>query len=259
MALLWMGTFLTEVRSLQHATTRRISYTNLRRCRTKDHSSQISGTALVNVFSGCDFTNRKDIFPAIAGVARRVHEFTKHRYLAGLWEEVLCCGLLWTPDTTIVFEPWRRPASLRQLLQTLKNSTRSIAPSWSWASRRSRANFLITNQVNTTCRMRLHLRAEFDILECRFLVDGVNPFGRIDAASISLFGSAISVDPSSLASMQWAFHVNSNQLFELYPGLFTLIKPDLKARNPHKATGTKKQMRQHFQLLLIASCCPDCT
>jgi hypothetical protein len=114
---------------------------------------------------------------------------------------------------------------------------------------------MITNKINTTCRIRLHLRAEFKILESRVLVDGVNPYGRIGGASISLFGLMIKLSLGSLASMRWVGY--RYQLCELFPGLFALIQPDWKPIGFSEATGIKKQMRAHFQLLLIASCCSD--
>ncbi|KAH8756312.1 heterokaryon incompatibility protein-domain-containing protein, partial [Diaporthe sp. PMI_573] len=212
--------------------------------------------SLIPAFSRSNFTDRKDTFPAIAGVARRVHEFINQKYLAGLWEEDLCCGLLWTPCRRILDSISRRPqASLQQVLQTIEKSATLIGPSWSWASRRARSEFMITNKTNATSRIRLHLRAEFKTLESRVLIDGVNPYGRINGASITLLGSMIRLSPGSLASMQ---RVSCRyQLCELFPGLFALIQPDWDPVKISGATGIKKKMRAHFQLLLTASCCSD--
>lgn len=208
---------------------------------------------LVTVISPSNFTDRRDRLPAIAGIARLVQEFTKHRYLAGLWEEDLCCGLLW--NTTSAFPLFRSrftPASLRQLLKITKKAD-SIAPSWSWASRRSHLKFRITNQTDMTCRVRRHLRADFEILQSRVLVDGVNTYGRIRSASICLFGATIGLHPSSLASIQRT--VDGLQR-EILPGFWAFVQPDWKPIWPRN-TGTKKRMRAHFQLLLISSCCSD--
>lgn len=212
--------------------------------------------SLVSEFSPSNFTDRRDIFPAIAGVARRVHEFTKHRYLAGLWEEDFYCGLLWSPDLRSEHSmPRIPPASLRQVLRIIKRSTHSIAPSWSWASRRSSLIFLITDQFNTTCRVRRHLRAEFTILESRVIVNGINPYGRIDNASISLFGSTLRLSPDSLSPIVQRMNPRL-QLCELFPNLCVFVRPDW-APKAARASGIKKHMRTHFQLLLIASCCSD--
>lgn len=212
---------------------------------------------LITIVSPSNFTDQRDIFPALAGIARRVHEFTKNRYLAGLWEEDLCCGLLWTPTDPGIRELEHPliPASLGQLLRIIRKSTNSIAPSWSWASRRTGFRFLVSDRTHqTTCRVRRHLRAEFHDMQPHVLIDGVNPYGRIGSARISLSASIITLNPSSLASMRR--EVNDELLCEPFPGLFALIQPDWEPIVFDKATGIKKQMRPHLQLLLVASCCP---
>lgn len=208
---------------------------------------------LVTMINPSNFTDRRDTLPAIAGVARRVHEFTKHRYLAGLWEEDLCCGLLWDAQpTTHRFFSRFTPASLRQLLKVIKK-VGSIAPSWSWASRRSHLEFRITNQNGLTCRVRRHLRPDFKILQSRVLVDGVNMYGRIKRASISLFGSTIGLLPGSLASTKRKAGILE---WEILPGFWALVRTDWFPKGL-RATGIKRQMRVQFLLLLIASCCSD--
>ncbi|KAL9617018.1 MAG: hypothetical protein Q9160_008172 [Pyrenula sp. 1 TL-2023] len=62
-------------------------------------------------------TDQSDIFPAIEGLARRMHHDRLGRYLAGLWEADLVYGLLWEPKDKGV----RQPIAYQ-------------APSWSWAS-----------------------------------------------------------------------------------------------------------------------------
>lgn len=210
---------------------------------------------LVTAISSSAFTDQRDTFPAIAGVARRVHEFTKYRYLAGLWEEDLCCGLLWTVTLTLGDKRWSRPTSLRQVLRTITKSTNVIAPSWSWASRQSAVKFMITNKVLTTCRMRRHLRAEFDILESRVSVDGVNQYGRINNASMSLFGPTINLTRNPPAIMQRVSY--DYLLCEIFPDFFAVFIPDWAPLDPFRVAGIKKKMREQLQLLLIASCCSE--
>lgn len=208
---------------------------------------------LVTVISAAAFTDQRDTFPAIAGIARRVHEFTKYRYLAGLWEEDLCCGLLWmsTPNTRDRNRP--RPASLRQLLRINAKTNNLIAPSWSWASTRLPVEFMITNQINITCRVRRHLRAEFVIQKSCVSIDGVNPYGRINNASISLSGLTMSLTRDSPAPMQ---RVGFNLLLcEVLPDLCIFFEPDWTPVLPSDATGLKSQMGSQLQLLLISSCC----
>lgn len=210
---------------------------------------------MVTIMNPSNFTDRRDTLPAIAGIARRVHEFTKHRYLAGLWEEDLSCGLLWMPDETS--DPLisrYTPTSLRQLIQIIKKQANSIAPSWSWASRRSLLELRIQKETAQTCRVRSHLRAEFEVLQSRVLVDGVNAYGRIKSASISLSGSMIRLTPGLLAPSRR--DSMADQLYEIFPDLFAYIQTDWGPVK-FKAKGIKKQMQAHFHLLLIASCCSD--
>lgn len=208
---------------------------------------------LVTVVNPSNFTDRRDILPAIAGVARRVHECTKHRYLAGLWEEDLCCGLLWDfVATSDHVGPRFSPASLPQLLEIIKEAN-SIAPSWSWASRRMGLGFKITNQDHMTCRVRRHLRADFKILQSRVLVDGVNTYGRIRSASISLFGARIGLLPDALASTK---RLKGNLQCEILPGFWAFVRTDW-VPSSFRATGIEKPMQVQSQLLLIASCCSD--
>lgn len=209
--------------------------------------------SMVPAISTSNFTDQRDILPAIAGVARRVHEFTGHQYLAGLWKEDLCCGLLWILDVRAPRPPY--PASLRQTLQIIRKSATLIGPSWSWASRRSRSEFMITNKTNRTCRIRRHLRAEFDLLESHVLADGVNPYGRINEASITLLGSTINLSQDSVAAMRL-------KLCEVFPSLFVFVQPDwdpIITATKRRPTGISKQMRAHFHLLIVASCCSDCS
>lgn len=210
---------------------------------------------LVAVISPSNFTDRRDILPAIAGVARRVHEFTKHRYLAGLWEEDLFCGLLWdTRPSTDHLIRRSTSASLPQLLKAIKKAD-SIAPSWSWASRRSFLEFRIANQSLMTCRVRRHLRADTRILQSRVLVDGVNPYGRIRSASISLFGATMGLYQNSL-KLAFTRTMIDNLHCEILPGFWAFVTTDWKSMRP-RATGIKRRMRMQLQLLLIASCCSD--
>ncbi|KAJ0114128.1 HET-domain-containing protein [Diaporthe amygdali] len=148
---------------------------------------------LVKDFSNSNFTNVRDTFPAIAGIARSIQEFTKHQYLAGLWEEDLCCGLLW-------------------------NTSR---------------------EINVGKRR----------------VDGVNPYGRIRSASISLFGPMIRIKPGSMPSVDR----QGNRLWvcELFPDCLAILQPDWTPIEPHRTTGIGKRMQAQVQLLLISSCCSD--
>lgn len=211
---------------------------------------------LVSIISRLHFTDPRDIFPAVAGVVRKMRGFTKYRYLAGLWEEDLCCGLLWTPYLQVFKGPQseRAPICLRHLLRRIQRSENWIAPSWSWARTWSRLRFMITNQSSMTCRVRRHLRAEFNTLESRVVVDGVNAYGRINSASISLRGSAIKLSKGTLAPKL----LSHSQVCKLSSGFYIFIWHDWRPLPPFKSTGIKRKLQARLQLLLIASCCSDC-
>ncbi|KAH8679566.1 heterokaryon incompatibility protein-domain-containing protein [Tricladium varicosporioides] len=74
-----------------------------------------------NSYSGRHFTNQSDRLPALTGFAKEWENMINNggksdRYVAGLWEKDMPCGLLWRPQS---------------------NSSRPLdyaSPSWSWAS-----------------------------------------------------------------------------------------------------------------------------
>lgn len=69
---------------------------------------------IIDRYSGTNLTNPSDRLPALAGIARRQHEATGGRYLAGMWREKLVFQLPW-----YVFSERRKRPAWR-------------APSWSW-------------------------------------------------------------------------------------------------------------------------------
>lgn len=210
--------------------------------------------ALVAQLVRLQFTNGQDIFPAVAGIARRVQETTSYQYLAGLWEEDLCWGLLWSAGEGGNAEtPPRRPVSLRQLLHYLQSSAYQIAPSWSWASHRD--IFFMVNRAFYTCQVRSHLRSEFKLLKSFALVDAGNPYGRVRSASISLIGATIGLPPGSMPSIDSVGNQRWN--CEVYPGMFASVMPDWVPIETWRSTGISKRMQSQLQLLLVCSCCSE--
>lgn len=208
---------------------------------------------LVAAFDEPDFTDARDTFPAIAGIARRVQEFTKQRYIAGLWEEDLFCGLLWnTKDLGGRVTRRPSPVSLWQALEILEEPRYLIAPSWSWARRHSLGHFMITNRINFTCRVRSHLRAEFELVESCVLVDGVNRYGRIGSASISMIGPTIRFPPDSAS-----YRDPNHWICEPFPDQFVILHPDWKVYQHAPYIDIREEMHAQLQLLLIASCCSE--
>ncbi|KAI1266116.1 heterokaryon incompatibility protein-domain-containing protein [Xylariaceae sp. FL1019] len=80
---------------------------------------------LVTAYTSCGLTYQKDKLVAIEGLIRRISQHTGHRAIAGIFEDVLHAGLLWSACD----EP-------------LEKITEIQAPSWSWASRKGRINYM---------------------------------------------------------------------------------------------------------------------
>jgi hypothetical protein len=124
-------------------------------------------------------TNPQDKFPAISGIASRIHEVTGSQYFAGLWidnfMEDLCWQRICKPNRC---EPsWVLPTSYR-------------APSFSWASVEgsvwySYGIFFVDWTYHTA------------VLERSCSLSGKNPFGKVDSASIKMCGPLLSALLSS--------------------------------------------------------------
>lgn len=75
---------------------------------------------VIGIYGCLNLTKITDKLPAIAGIARQVQLRTGDVYLSGLWKSDIERGLQW----------YYQPASIL----TRPSSSRSRAPSWSWAS-----------------------------------------------------------------------------------------------------------------------------
>jgi hypothetical protein len=78
---------------------------------------------VVRYYSQGKLTKPSDKLVALSGVAERVQEATKLRYLAGLWKETLPLDLLW-----YVVRPYDRG------ITNYERPSEYRAPTWSWAS-----------------------------------------------------------------------------------------------------------------------------
>jgi len=86
----------------------------------------------VQEYSGLKLSVLTDKLPAISAVARRIQEYEKGNYVAGVWMENLAEGIAWTAQSL-------GDRSLRRTTQEF------VAPSWSWASFHTRVTFLRTD------------------------------------------------------------------------------------------------------------------
>lgn len=83
---------------------------------------------VVQMYSGLKLSILADKLPAISALAHRVQEYTEDGYVAGLWMEDLAEGIVWNT------QPYNIPSR--------RTTSRSVAPSWSWASAHAVITFL---------------------------------------------------------------------------------------------------------------------
>lgn len=211
-----------------------------------------------------ELTDNLDVFPAISGIARMFAEVTSHQYLAGLWTEDLHCGLLWNTQSLFFATSHRqRPVSLLHLLRALSTSSK-VAPSWSWASRRNFGDFMMYSS-HLTCRYRTHLKPRIAVENTTAKIDGANPFGRVQTASITLRGNAMMI-PANSVPLTWAGIGMEIEEFEpgsvprwickLSNSSVVYIYHDWTPKSP-TATGLRPKLHKYLKLLPIADCCAD--
>ncbi|TLD11687.1 hypothetical protein PspLS_11776 [Pyricularia sp. CBS 133598] len=190
------------------------------------HYRPLKWQQVVEQYTEMQLSFHHDVFPALSGVAALfVHHapdssewgWEQDEYLAGLWKMDLHCTLLWYSR-----DPECLPASgLRELLGSLRSltgrydidsagaalggksaaSSSFTAPTWSWASRKYAINFAISNgNGRPLCQQRFHMWPEYDLIRADVRVRGVNPFGRLDAASLRVAAKLLRLPPGSLTS-----------------------------------------------------------
>lgn len=131
------------------------------------------------------YTFDTDKLPALSGMAKVCAELTGdtcHDYLAGLWREDLPFGLLWFPICT-----WMEKynINLQQLTDQLRQPSQYISPSWSPI----RLNFLrIKNGIWGRFIRRADLITRCTINEARTMVEGENPWGRVQGGFVRIRG-----------------------------------------------------------------------
>jgi hypothetical protein len=127
----------------------------------------VQGYALLNL----SFT--KDIFPALAGLAKTVQQMTHDVYLAGLWKSSLHLGLAWC---------WAQPA---ERLHRQKRPAEWRAPTWSWAS--------IQGGVGVTWEgtLGIYRTPLIEILDVFCHHTSPDPLGALDSAWLKPSGSYV--------------------------------------------------------------------
>ncbi|KAI9154898.1 putative protein of unknown function with het domain [Paramyrothecium foliicola] len=230
---------------------------------------------VVSHFRRLQWTDPRDLFPGLSGIAFKFYQLTHDDYLAGHWINDLGCSLIWTPGTqdhTLGFE------SLEQLVEYLAVPNIQNTPSWSWASRPVFGRFTISMSTNTRCRIRTHLRPEFRILRASASIEGVNDFGRINGATLSVSGRMVQLPRKLLSEWEPESSVNKwystlNEGYRIFVSQdwqpewdvpFTGDTPIGRASWNEPLTtkdvppsGTTEDQDLQLMLLLISSCCSE--
>ncbi|KAK3902499.1 heterokaryon incompatibility protein-domain-containing protein, partial [Staphylotrichum tortipilum] len=134
-----------------------------------------------------------DRLPALAGLAQRVFESTGSRYLAGLWQDDLHLGLLWhSPRTTEI---------LSERLSSLRASTGSGAPSWSWVSQRGRIEY--SSPLFRYFSTQRRVRKEYTAIDAETTLKGacLNQFGDVTSGIIRVRGKVADVPTDCMLDM----------------------------------------------------------
>ena len=197
------------------------------------------------------WTHERDLFPALSGIAAAFSKATNDRYMAGHWLGDLACNLLW--------HTYDKPDTIHDVLERLSRGNVQSAPSWSWASQLEHHECAMTVINNMRCRIRSHVRQEFEVLEARLLLDGSNPFGTIKQASLRLSGKVIPFpETSDLARTQFIqtewYKTDQDQWIYIEPD-WTLCGPFVPASEPDSGLSVPFEETKQLKLLLVSSCC----
>jgi len=123
---------------------------------------------LVDHFTNRSLTDQHDKLPAIAGLARQMHNATAASYWAGLWSDTFPRALLWW-----ILDRYHS-------LDPVKCISRRIvpyqAPTWSWAS--------VTGRVMLAHR-ETALISDLEDFTLSVVPKGIDPYGSLQSASIT--------------------------------------------------------------------------
>jgi hypothetical protein len=137
---------------------------------------------IIESYSKCALTYRRDKLVAISGIARKIQLQTNEQYIAGMWREGLEGQLCWTTKL-----PKRGCISDRSVYR---------APSWSWAA----TDHVIQRGIPDPRRSLV------EILHVDISLAGDDPFGEVVNGELTLSCSA-------LLSASITYHTGSYQTF----------------------------------------------
>ena len=194
------------------------------------------------------WTDERDLFPAMSGITAAFSKAINDRYLAGHWLGDLACSLLWY---TLALRN-----TINEVLENLSEHNTQSAPSWSWASRHDYQACVMSASDDMCCRIRSHIRQEFEVVETKVSLDGRNSFGRLKQASLLLSGSIIpfpEIPDPGWTEEGGSFLYNTNR------GYWIAVMPDW---NPEVVYHSAEPITiepldgmAQTELFLVSSCC----
>jgi hypothetical protein len=119
--------------------------------------------SIIEEYSTQQLTFQKDIFPAIQGIAKRLHRNCASIYYAGFWSSNFHVDMVWqTADPQVTLQPdvWR-------------------APSWSWAS-------VVGGVIWSSPRFHLEMRPIAHLIDISTTPVGEDPLGELRSGFIRL-------------------------------------------------------------------------
>jgi hypothetical protein len=129
---------------------------------------------IVEKYTARSLTVAADKFPAISGIASKIHKATSSGYLAGLWKGNLASDLLWSAP------PLESAKTYRFALEEWR------APTFSWASLDTPVTY-----TNLDDEELESFAPAIALVASAVTPKGLNPLGTISDASITLRGSII--------------------------------------------------------------------
>ncbi|KAJ4301388.1 hypothetical protein N0V90_003480 [Kalmusia sp. IMI 367209] len=137
---------------------------------------------VVQHYANLSLTNEGDVFPALQGLAMRMHDecFRTSAYLAGLWEQSIIADLSW------YYALSREKNDLPMRPQTWR------APSWSWASLKNRSDetaptngHLMWANPATKIEVQQRTLRDHETLYATYLGASIDPAGESQFGALS--------------------------------------------------------------------------
>ena len=128
----------------------------------------------LNTYTERSLTMERDIFPAIAGIAKRMQKLLGDEYVAGLWKRDIRKGLSWTCEQVRGTDEEILP----------KRPTAYRSPSWSWASVIHPIENFFSGQSETKCYE--NILVDIQNIQVKNVAD--DRFGQVLSGELHLYG-----------------------------------------------------------------------